>query len=84
MNAELFRELNIIMTDESMMEKAIKALHRITMSRKRLSKSRTAIKSIDWDTLPELPEEFMQLRGMGHFTKEDLANDDRLAYIIGK
>ena len=84
MNAELFRELNIIMTDESMMEKAIKALRRITRPSKRLSKAKAADKAIDWDALPELPEEFLQLRGMGHITKEDMANDDRLAYIMGK
>ena len=83
MNAELFRELNIIMTDESMMEKAIKALRRITRPRKRLS-AKAVDKAINWDALPELPEEFLQLRGMGHITKEDIANDDRLAYIMGK
>ena len=32
LNAELFRELNVIVTDEGMMEKAIKALRRITTS----------------------------------------------------
>jgi hypothetical protein len=84
MNAELFRELNIIMTDESMMEKAIKALRRITRPSKRLSKAKAADQAIDWDALPELPEEFLQLRGMVKITKEDMANDDRLAYIMGK
>ena len=29
LNAELFRELNVIVTDEGMMEKAIRALRRI-------------------------------------------------------
>lgn len=34
LNAALFHELNIIVTDETMMEKAIKALRRITASKK--------------------------------------------------
>jgi len=39
LNAELFRELNIIVTDEGMMEKDIKALRRITSPRKRVAKT---------------------------------------------
>ena len=84
MNAELFRELNIIMTDENMMEKAIKALRRITRPRKRLSKAKTADKAIDWDSMPELPKEFLELRGACTVTEEDMASDERLAYIMGK
>jgi hypothetical protein len=83
LNAELFRELDVIVTDEGMMEKAIKALRRITSPRKRTTKVKTKDTAIDWNNLPELPEEFMQLCGMGHITKEDLANDERLAYIMG-
>ncbi len=30
LNAELFKELSIIVQDETMMQKAVKALHRIT------------------------------------------------------
>ena len=78
LNAELFRELDVIVTDEGMMEKAITSTH------KRTTKVKTKDSAIDWNNLPELPEEFMQLRGMGHITKEDLANDERLAYIMGK
>ncbi len=83
LNAELFRELSIISEDEGMMEKAIKALRRITTMHKHTTKEKED-SSIDWNDLPELPKEFMQLRGMGHITEEDLANDDRLAYIMGK
>ena len=84
LNAELFRELDVIVTDEGMMEKAIKALRRITTTHKRTTQAKTTGSAIDWNNLPELPEEFMQLRGMGHITKEDLVNDERLAYIMGK
>ena len=84
LNAELFRELDVIVTEEGMMEKAIKALRRITSTHKRTTKVKTKDSAIDWNNLPELPEEFMELRGMGHLTKEDLANDERLAYIMGK
>ena len=34
LNAELFRELNIIVTDDGLMQKAIKALRRITTEKK--------------------------------------------------
>jgi len=84
LNAELFRELNVIVTDEGMMEKAIKALRRITASRNRVAKEKTKNEAIDWDNLPELPEEFKQLRGACKVTEEDIANDDRLAYIMSK
>ena len=76
LNAALFRELNIIMTDESMMEKAIKALRRIT-------KPHNA-KAVDNKSQADLPESFKRLRGMGHITQEDVASDDRLAYILSK
>lgn len=32
----------------------------------------------------KLPESFKRLRGMGHLTMEDAAQDDRLAYILSK
>jgi hypothetical protein len=41
LNAELFRELNVIVTDAEMMEKAIKAFRRITTSHRRASKAKT-------------------------------------------
>ena len=84
LNAELFRELNVIVTDEGMMEKAIKALRRITTPRRRTIKAKAKSEAIDWDNLPELPNEFKQLRGACAVTEEDIANDDRLAYILGK
>lgn len=80
LNSELFRELNIIVTDEGMMEKAIKALRRITKPRVKESKT----KAIDKNGVVELPESFKRLRGMGHFTQEDIDNDERLAYILSK
>lgn len=83
LNAELFRELNVIVTDEGMMEKAIKALRRITTSHKRVAvKAKSEV--VAWDNLPELPEEIMQLRGACAVTDQDIANDDRLAYILDK
>lgn len=66
------------------MEKAVKALRRITASRNRVSEEKMKIETIDWDNLPELPEEFKQLRGACKVTEEDIANDDRLAYIMSK
>ena len=84
LNAELFRELNVIVTDEGMMEKAIKALRRITTSQRRASKAKATNEKTDWNDLPELPKEFKQIRGMGHFTQEDIDKDDRLAYILNK
>lgn len=32
----------------------------------------------------QLPESFKRLRGMGRVTPDDIANDDRLAYILSK
>ena len=84
LNAELFRELNVIVTDEGMMRKAIKALRRITTPRKQTIKIKAKSETIDWDNLPNIPEEFLQLRGACAVTEEDMANDDRLAYIMRK
>ena len=80
LNSELFRELNIIVTDEGMMEKAIIALRRIT--KPRVKKSKTT--AVDNNAVVDLPESFKRLRGMGHFTQEDIDNDERLAYILSK
>ena len=66
------------------MEKAVKALHRFTESRNRVSEEKMKIETIDWGNLPELPEEFKQLRGACKVTEEDIANDGRLAYIMSK
>jgi len=49
-----------------------------------VAKEKTKNEAIDWDNLPELPEEFKQLRGACKVTEEDIANDDRLAYIMSK
>lgn len=84
LNAELFRELSIISEDEGMMKKAIKALRRITTPHKLAAKAEVQDTVIDWESLPELPESFKRLRGMGHITQEDIVKDDRLAYIIHK
>ena len=82
LNAELFRELNVIVTDEGMMEKAIKALRRITSSRTRIAKTSANVDAIGWNNLPMLPKEFAQLRGRGKITQEDIDNDERLSYIL--
>ena len=84
LNAELFRELNIVVTDEGMMEKAIKALRRITHSRPALSRSKAAKAQNCKVSLPELPSSLKRLRGMGRITHEDTINDERLAYILSK
>lgn len=84
LNAELFRELSIISEDEGMMKKAIKALRRITIPHKHAIKTETTDSTIDWESLPELPESFKRLRGMGHLEQKDITTDDRLAYILSK
>ena len=78
LNSELFRELNIIVTDEGMMEKAIIALRRIT--KPRVKKSKTT--AVDNNAVVYLPESFKRLRGMGHITQEDIDNDERLAFNV--
>ena len=78
LNAALFRELNIIVTDEDLMKKAILALRRITMKRKVMDDATENVKD------QELPESFKRLRGMAAITTEDIENDDRLAYIMSK
>ena len=60
LRAELFRELNIIMSDENLMEKAIKSLRRI--NKKRAQQTDSTV--VDVSALPELPESFLQLRGI--------------------
>ena len=80
MNAELFRELSVIAEDEGMMEKALKALRRITSARKKaISKN---VKEVTNE--PELPDSFKRIRGMGVITQEEIDNDERLAYILSK
>ena len=80
MNEELFRELSVIAEDEGMMEKALKALRRITSARKKaMSKN---VELVEDET--ELPESFKRIRGMGEITQEDIDNDERLAYILSK
>lgn len=46
LNAELFRELSIIAEDESLMQKALKALRRIT-SRKRVNENIRPMEELD-------------------------------------
>lgn len=60
------------------------ALRRITTSHRRAAKAKAANEVTDWEDLPELPKEFKQIRGMGHFTQEDIDKDERLAYIVNK
>jgi len=31
-----------------------------------------------------LPDSIRKMRGMGHFTPEEIASDERLAYILGR
>ena len=80
LRAELFRELNLIMSDENLMEKAIKSLRRINKKREQHRDSTL----VDVSALPELPESFLRLRGMASHTEEEIAADDKLAYILSK
>lgn len=82
MNAELFRELSIIVEDEGMMKKALRALRSIT--RPRVSRTRAKVAAKDIDSTTELPASFRRIRGMGHISQEDIEKDDRLAYILSK
>ena len=78
LNAALFRELNVIVTDEELMEKAIKALRRITSKRRRVMSARKSEEAID------LPTDFLDLRGCVSLTPDEIASDDRLAYLHRK
>ena len=80
LRAELFRELNIIMSDENLMEKVIKSLRRI--NKKRAQQTDSTV--VDVSALPELPESFLQLRGMTSHTEAEIAADEKLAYILSK
>ncbi len=80
MNAELFRELSIIVGDEGMMKKAIKALRSITLPR--VSKTKAVAR--DAESSAELPASFRRIRGMGHISQEEMEKDDRLAYILSE
>jgi hypothetical protein len=80
LNAEIFRELSIIAEDEGMMEKALKALRRITKSRTKKVKA----ESVAFDSLPELPDAIKSLQGIVSFTPEELNSDSRLAYLHSK
>lgn len=80
LRAELFRELNMIMSDESLMEKAIKSLRRINKKRE----PQTDSAAVDVNALPELPESILQLRGMTSHTAAEIAADDKLSYILSK
>ena len=84
LNAELFRELNVIVTDEALMDKAIKALRGIIRSHERTPEADPSTESIDLASLPDLPDGLKQLRGMGQFSQEEIDGDERLAYILGK
>lgn len=81
LNAALMRELNVIMTDEGMMKKAIKALRRITSKQKTNVTSETVENASEQ---LELPDSFKQLRGAASITEEDIKSDGRIAYIMGK
>lgn len=85
LNAELFRELSIIAGDEGMMLQALKALRRITNPTGNLrTLPQERIEAIDWNNLPELPADILELRGSASISEEDLAKDSRLSYIMSK
>lgn len=79
LNEALFRELNIIVTDEDMMKEAIKALRLIVLNWNRI----TSEKNEDGKN-GGLPDSIKRMRGIVTFTPEEINSDDRLSYLHSK
>ena len=78
LNAELLREISMITDNESMLEKAIRAIRRIRTSNK------LKTEAISTENMAELPEAIRRLQGMVSFTPEEIEEDARLSYLHGK
>lgn len=79
LNEALFRELNIIVTDEDMMKEAIKALRLIVLNWNNIASEKK-----EDGKGSGLPESIKRLRGVVSFTPEEINSDDRLSYLHSK
>lgn len=79
LNEALFRELNIIVSDEDMMKEAIKALRRIVMKRKKITPN-----SDEEGNKAGLPESIKRMRGIIAFSQDEIDSDERLSYFHSK
>lgn len=79
LNEALFRELNIIVSDEEMMKEAIKALRLIVLNWQKIAPEKN--EEVNGSGLPD---SIKQMRGVVEFTPEEINNDDRLSYLHSK
>lgn len=79
LNEALFRELNVIVSDEEMMKEAIKALRLIV-----LNWGKIATENNETVNKAGLPDSIKQMRGIVEFTPDEINNDDRLLYLHSK
>lgn len=77
LNEALFRELNIIVSDEEMMKEAIKALRLIVLNWEKIAPEKNGDGN-------GLPDSIKQMRGIVEFTPEEINSDDRLSYLHNK
>lgn len=76
LNEALFRELNIIVSDEDMMKEAIKALRLIVLNWKKITPN-----SDEEGNGGGLPESIKRMRGIIAFSQDEIDSDDRLSYL---
>ncbi len=79
LNEALFRELNIIVSDEDMMKEAIKALRLIVLNWKKITPN-----SDEEGNGGGLPESIKRMRGIIAFSQDEIDSDDRLSYLHSK
>ena len=79
LNEALFHELNIIVSDEEMMKKAIKALRLIVLNWGKIAPEKS-----EEERGLGLPDAIKQMRGVVEFTPEEINSDDRLSHLHSK
>lgn len=79
LNEALFRELNVIVSDEEMMKEAIKALRLIVLNWERIAPDKNGR-----ENEAGLPDSIKRMRGIVEFTPEEINSDDRLSYLHSK
>lgn len=79
LNEALFRELNVIVSDEEMMKEAIKALRLIVLNWERIAPDKNGR-----ENGTGLPDSIKRMRGIVEFTPEEINSDDRLSYLHSK
>ena len=79
LNEALFRELNIIVSDEEMMKEAIKALRLIVLNWGKIAPEKN-----EEVNGTGLPDSIKQMRGVIEFTPDEINSDDRLSYLHSK